>query len=177
MIKYLISGLLATLIGFVLYVLIHLGVWKEVDIKITTEESLILLGKENIGAYHKILPAILEVEKWAKSQQLPCLKTFGHFLDDPEKVDEVRLRSFVGCVVPYEVDQIPPEFQIVVREKQKYVKALFSGSPSISPYKVYPKAMKVIHENRLGFLGDVVEIYTIKADQTFETTYLFPVQE
>jgi effector-binding domain-containing protein len=176
LIKYLIAAGLACIVGFVVYVFVHLGVFKPVSIEYQEIDTFYLLAIENLGPYHKILDSILVVEKFAQENKINCLKTFGMFLDDPEKVEEVRLRSLVGCVVDREIKELPSQFKMVVREKQNYVKASFEGSPSISPYKVYPKAMELIQERRLLFNGEVIEIYQIQPGENFKTTYLFPIK-
>ncbi len=34
-----------------------------------------------------------------QSQGAPCTRTFGEYMDDPQQVEEARLRSRVGCIV------------------------------------------------------------------------------
>jgi AraC family transcriptional regulator len=176
-IKYLILAVIASFIGFVVYLLMHLGIFKPVQISYEPVDNIYLLAIENLGPYHKILDSILVVEKFAKENKINCPKTFGMFLDDPEKVEEVRLRSLVGCVIDQPITEVPAQFKMISRPKQNYVKAVFLGSPSVSPYKVYPKAMELIQERRLPFTGEVIEIYQVNADQGFITTYLFPINE
>ena len=117
---------------------------------------------------------IQEAEAWANSHNLRCPQTFGEYLDDPSLIDEDRLRSHGGCVLSATLTTVPPDFQYQIRAERTYVVARFPGSPSIGPYKVYPKVQAFIAEQRLKPAAPVIEIYTISGDQ-MTTEYLFAV--
>lgn len=149
--------------------------------KINEYPQVALLYKAHIGAYHKINDVIVEVEQWALEQNLPCKRTFGEYLDDPKTQEEARLRSHGGCVldgiqsVTMTKEALPGGYIMRTLESRPYVKAEFEGAPSISPFKVYPKAMEFIEENRLEVKGAVLEIYSFQGERKALTEYLFPV--
>ena len=121
--------------------------------KIENYPQVALLYKSHTGAYHKINDVIKEVEAWALEQNLPCKRTFGEYLDDPRTAEEARLRSHGGCVLDgiesvTMAGVLPGGFEMRTLESQSYVRAEFEGAPSISPFKVYPKAMEYLEENR-----------------------------
>lgn len=148
--------------------------------KIDTYPQVALLYKAHTGAYHKINDVIKEVEAWALEQNLPCKRTFGEYLDDPRTAEEARLRSNGGCILDgiqsvTMAGILPGGFEMRTLESRPYVKAEFEGAPSISPFKVYPKAMSYLEENRLELKGAVFEIYSIQGDKKAHTEYLFPI--
>lgn len=163
-----------------LYLYIYLGFSKPVTVEVTRFPAMTLIYKEHIGAYHKIGPVIESVEKALQDRGVRCSATFGEYLDDPNEVDEDRLKSYGGCVF-FEssefIDNLELENGLQKKhiEERKVVMARFQGSPSIGPMKVYPKIDEVVHDQRLARNGAVIEIYEIQGDQV-TTTYLQPVQ-
>lgn len=174
--------------GFMFY---HLGVLKPVQIEQTTRPTMVLLYKEFMGPYHKTVTAIEAVEKWAaengKDLGITCQLSFGKYIDNPEGMEESRLRSHGGCVLPNDKDlatwqqalaTMPAEFKISEEPAGQYVTATFEGSPGIGPLKVYPKVQEYLSEKRLKNQGPVIEIYEIKdreAKREMTTTYLFSI--
>lgn len=166
---------LVGLIIFGFYLYSHLGIDQPVTIEIGERGPHITVFKEHRGPYHLIAPVISEVEKWALSQNLACSQTFGRYLDDPESVDEDRLRSEGGCILTGEPSTpIPNDYKLAVRPRKKYVIAHFQGSPAIGPYKVYPKVRQFLEQNRLKAATEALEIYTVNGAQV-STEYLFEI--
>ncbi len=175
-----ISSLVLIFMGRLIY---HVGYFKPVEITEKQAGPYYLLYKDHVGPYHKITPLIEEIETWAKQQNIPCLQTFGRFNDDPDLVEEERLRSNAGCLlsdgdgllVLGKNISFPEGYKLEKLEAGNYLTAKFEGAPSIGPIKVYPLARD--HANGIGRLigNPIIEIYTIKADNEMTTQYLFPL--
>lgn len=181
MLRYFLFLVLSSVVVFIATVFFRLGAHK--DVIITTEElqPLGVLWTKHIGPYHEVNSSILKVEEWARSQNIPCTRTFGVYLDDPAVVDEVRLRSEVGCVLDgisslILAESLPEWLQLKSLDEGKYVVAKFGGAPSIGPFKVYPKVNDYIEEHRLQKAGAPIEIYRIIGEREAETEYRFKVQ-
>lgn len=184
MLKHFILAIFLGIMSLIVYLFTHLGAFKPVLISEEMGPPMRLIYKEHIGAYHKIINTIKEVEDIAKKLNLNCSRSFGEYLDNPDEVDEVRLRSRGGCWV----DEFPSnlsvnslatsaeEFKTQEYPERKYVKAVFEGSPSIGPWKVYSKVISYIKENRKKLVGPVIEVYVIKSTTEMTTTYYFPIE-
>lgn len=164
-------------LGLGTYLYIYLGFSKPVEIAVEERGPLVLIYKIHTGAYHQIGPAIQDVEKWARENQISCPLTFGEFLDDPAAVDQDRLRSHAGCVLEKEAAvTLPEDFNQEVRPRRHYVVGRFSGSPSIGPFKVYPKIKEYLQTERLKSSSlAVIETYLIR-DKNVTTEFLFPIE-
>jgi AraC family transcriptional regulator len=176
MIKYVLGGIFFLLLAFVTNLLIYLGAFKAVEITVQDELPIKMIYKDHIGAYHKIVPVIESVENWVKANGLDCTRSFGEYLDNPDIVDEDRLKSRGGCIVDQFPEQLPEEFKTQTLPARRYVHVTFEGSPSIGPFKVYPAARKFAAEERLKLAKSVVEIYTIKSEKEMTTHYLFAIE-
>lgn len=175
--KWIVGGVLAAVLGFVVYLLLYLGAFRTVQISDGPVQAMTLIGKEHVGPYHKIVPVIQEVETWAKSVGLDCTRSFGLYLDNPEEVDEPRLKSFGGCVLAdAKVPELPEGFSVRVLSAPHFVKALFEGSPGIGPFKVYPKVQAYIRAKGFEPLPSVLEVYIVHSAKEMTTTYYFPVE-
>ncbi len=171
---FLISGFVA--LGGSLY--FKLGAYKEVRLAEQIHGGFWMLYVEHLGPYHKIVPSILKVEEWAKTQSKDCSRTVGEFLDNPSHVPSERLRSNVGCVLEQEPqNKLPAGFLKKLIPQQKYLIAQFEGAPSIGPFVVYPKISKRIKQHGLkaSMDGAVMEVYHLKADNQMLTEYLVPL--
>ena len=175
MIRVALLGLFAFVLSLAVYLYFYLGFYKPVDVALERRGPLYFLYKTHTGAYHQIGPAISAVENWTHEHKVPCEKTFGEYLDDPQAVDQDRLRSRGGCVLSGPLNSPPAEFQYEQRPEREYVVARFSGSPAIGPFKVYPKAKQFISEKRLKSAEGAIEVYLVRGDKV-ETEYLFPIE-
>lgn len=179
MIRMTFITLLALLCAFGIYVAVYTGYFKPVTVSQGLAGPFRLLGKSHIGAYHKIVPVIEEVEAWAKSQGIDCRLSFGFYLDDPERVEQLRLKSRGGCVLTGETqvpNNLPEGMTIENLGTNEFVIAKFEGSPGIGPFKAYPAALEYFEENRLAFKGwNVLETYEVKGPKDVQTTYYFPI--
>lgn len=150
----------------------------------SSPKNFILLARQHLGAYHKVAPIISEVEKWARANGEPCMLTFGEYLDDPKKTDEDRLRSRVGCLIPYKeaLRQLEqpltkaPDLKVEELNMNDTIVATFQGSPSIAPLKVYPKVFETMRDLELEPAGPFLEVYEVIGPTEGRTKYYFPVQ-
>ncbi len=186
MIKHVFFAVTIGLIAFFLYLAQYTGAFKSVFVGIDQRGPYTLIYKEHVGAYHKIVEKIQQVESWAKENKLDCKFTFGEFFDDTGLTEEGRLKSRAGCLIEEKNSAaqtvlktltLPVDILRAEYTKTKAVVALFSGSPGIGPLKVYPKAENFIHEGKLKRKGAVIEIYEVLDSQTMNTTYIFPIEE
>jgi len=186
MLKHTLIALFIGLISFIVYLMIHLGVWKNPELSMQETKPRKLLTKNHLGPYHKINPVIQSVEAFAKKFEVSCNETFGEYFDDPTVVSEDRLRSRAGCIVPFETDFINSKFtasdlkqedlELVELPPTKSVIAVFTGSPAIGPYKVYPKIDRYMQTHKLVRKGSVMEVYKITSPTEMTTTYLVNVE-
>lgn len=173
--KWLLLGpmILATL---AVYFFFSLGFYKSVEIEEVQNVQLTLLAQSHEGAYYKILPVIETVEKWAKEKGISCKNTFGEYLDDPRAVDEARLRSYGGCVLAEAPKEVTPPIEVRQFSHPRVVKARFFGSPSIGPFRVYPKVMAWMEEQKLPWTGTALEIYVPNGSE-YMTEFYFPIKK
>lgn len=162
----------ATLVGYLAY---HLGAFKSVDIADGKRPAMKMIYKDHTGSYHKIVSVIQEVETWAKSQNIDCTESFGEYIDDPNLIEEIRLRSRGGCIVKDVPANLPSDYKTQEVPERDYVIAVFAGSPGIGPVKVYPKVESYMRNHQLVMDGSVIEVYVIHSKNEMTTTYLFPV--
>lgn len=179
--KWVFLTLIFVGISFSIYLINYLGAGQPVEIVRESRGILQLVWIEHRGAYHQIMPTITKVEEWARTNNIPCPNTFGEYIDDPETVDQDRLRSHGGCVVtvgeplPVPIQQLAPPFRFEQRPGADYVVGKFSGSPAIGPFKVYPKIRKYLEDNALKPSGPPLEVYRVNGNDV-TTEYLFPIQ-
>lgn len=177
--KSLIGFVLLAIVVFVSALLMRLGAFKPVELRSAEAGPFRVVTRHHNGPYHKIVPVIESVEKWAAENAEPCQTSFGEYIDDPSSVDEDRLNSNGGCWVKQDWSGKLPE-GMAYRElpARLYVIADFEGAPSIGPQKVYPRASRFIEENALKADGPVIEMYErVPGTQQIKTHYYFPVMK
>lgn len=175
MVKWLLLFFVSGIIVFATTLYFKLGSHLPVQLEDFKGPAYHLIYKEHTGSYHKITHRLEEVEQWAAENNIPCHKTFGLYLDNPQVIEELRLRSEGGCVTTHEVSSLPKDFHFKTIPSTKYLKATFHGSPSIGPFKVYPKAKEWFAQKRIKMEGPVLEIYEMNGLESMTTTYLFPI--
>lgn len=176
--RHLVSFTFFLILSVIIYLFFHLGAYKDVKFELyNPTQPIFLVYKNHIGAYHKIVPTIEEVEKWVKTQNEGCNQSFGEFIDNPQVVEQSRLRSLGGCVVSKVFNNNLPEgFYFKELAPQTFLKAIFEGSPAIGPYKVYGKASEWIEKNGYVLNGSTFEFYTIHSNTAMTTEYLFSIK-
>jgi effector-binding domain-containing protein len=174
--RHIVSVTFFLIISLLVYLYYHLGAHKSVSLELKEQGPFLMVYKEHIGPYHKIVPLIEEVEKWAKSKGESCTKSFGEYLDDPKIVEQERLRSHAGCIISKNITDLPDGYQIQELPKQLFLYGVFDGSPAIGPYKVYMKAAKFMNEKGYIPNGSVTEIYEILSGNKMVTEYYFKIK-
>lgn len=177
-------GTAVLIIGsIVISIMYRLGSFKQVELTQTDSAgTYLLLAREHMGAYHGIATVITEVETWARKQGEPCTLTFGEYQDNPETVDEDRLRSRGGCLISSKENletlkkDLPAGMTLSELKIDKAITASFDGSPSIGPLKVYPRAFEQMKSLDLASSGPVLEIYEVLSPTSGRTRYIFPVK-
>jgi hypothetical protein len=169
-----------------IYIAQYTGFFKSVAVGMDERGPYTLIYKEHTGAYHTIIESLNRVETWGKEFGVNCHYTFGEYFDDPGIVEEGRLRSRAGCLIESkntaDVDSLktillPEDIKIEEYKRTLSVVALFTGSPGIGPYKVYPKMEKFIQAQKLKRSGSILEIYEVLGPKTMNTTYIWPVEK
>lgn len=178
-IRYVLLPLFFAILIYVGYLASYVGFFRPVVISEKKAGPFIFLYKEHVGAYHKIVPIIESVETWAKENGLSCKLSFGKYLDDPNTVEEARLKSIGGCLVTeqeYAVakDKLPEGFKLETLAEAEFVVAQFEGSPGIGPMKVYPKVYEYFENQRIARGEYTLEIYEIHSQEAMTTVYYFP---
>lgn len=177
--KNIFFTLIVVILGFGIWFIYSVGIFKTVEVREETGPSMILLYKEHTGPYHKIIDAISAVEDFAKEKKLSCRKTFGEYLDNPEVVEHDRLRSLGGCVLDLPVtglnEILPSDIKSKEISEKKYVVAEFYGAPMIGPYKVYPKLDEYFHTHNLKRSNSVLEIYEMVSEKELKTKYFVEI--
>lgn len=170
-------------VSVVISIMYRLGSFRGVEIAQTDAAgTYLILSREHMGAYHGIAAVITEVETWARAQGEPCLLTFGEYQDNPETVDEDRLRSRGGCIVSSKekADELkkdlPAGTTLTELKIDKAITASFDGSPSIGPLKVYPRVFEQMKRLDLVSSGPVLELYEVLSPTSGRTRYVFPVK-
>lgn len=175
--RTILLGIFLLFVGFVGSLFIKSGAWKEVTITEVDLGPFVMIYKDFMGPYHKIVPVIQEVEAWAKSQNIDCSQSFGEYIDDPGVVEHERLKSRGGCIVKEIPQNLPPGFLSQTIPPRHYVMGEFSGSPALGPMKVYGKITDKIASNRWKVIAPVIEIYRVTNKTDVTTQYLFAIEK
>lgn len=162
------------LLAAAIYLVINLGVFKDVQILEGPHPGMILLYKDHVGPYHNIGDIIKSVEIWAKDAGIDCSKSFGQYLDNPQVVEHERLRSRGGCIVDSIPSNMPEDLKTLAIPERHYYIAHFEGSPFIGPYKVYNKVYSLANSQNQKISDAIIEIYELLGPNKMQTTYLFP---
>lgn len=188
------------IVGGIAALMFRLGSFNSVSIEQKQNVGpFIVLTRDHMGAYHKIAGLITDVETWARAHGEPCAITFGQYFDDPEKTDEDRLRSRGGCVISSSEkaealrrilvdgaagaksgasasDSSAAGLSVDMIEVSDALVAVFDGSPSIGPFKVYPAAFEAMKQRDLRLNGPTLELYEVLSPTSGHTRYVFPVE-
>ena len=179
------GSFLVLAIGFFM---VRLGYFREMKIQEMKGEKQIVVFKTHTGPYYKVDAVLTEIEQWAHAHNISCPKTFGLYLDNPEKTEEARLRAEVGCVLPPTIDvetvgaaisqdatEDSKKLQLGEIPAGAYLQILFDGSPAIGPQKIYPYARGYFRDHKWSEPTKTYEIYTIHSGKNMTTEYLFPI--
>ena len=173
MLRYALGTTLLILVCISAFVFWRTGFYKEVHITSGELGPFHLVYKEHLGPYHKIPPVIKEVEEAMENIGNKCSLAFGRYLDDPKTVDHDRLRSHGGCAFNQPLSHPTSSFKQEQIPRKEYVIATFNGSPSVGPFKVYPKVEEWFKKFGYKQTGSVIELYQTLEDGSVLTKYLF----
>ncbi len=178
--KYIILSFPTIIITAAVYFFFYLGFLKDPINLGIVEEQFYTIGSKHVGPYFKIHEIISDVETWAKANNIHCSLTFGLYIDDPNISDDNRLRSEGGCLsnnTHYNnTKNLSSKYFVKTITKRKYLKLEFSGSPAISPFKVYPEADDWFRKTNYQQDKTVLEVYKISG-RSIKTYYYFPIKE
>lgn len=170
--KYFAIAFLLAVATIVIGTYIFLGAYKEPKYMSAILPQLHIVYTEYQGPYHEISKSIQKVEDWAKKNKHICAKSFGIYFDDPKQIAPMDLRSWGGCIIDHEIsEELPNNLKNLKLVPTNVLKALFKGSPSIGPMKVYPYA-KNWYKNQSKEMGPTMEVYQT-IDNNLQTTYYF----
>lgn len=180
--KWLGGTLAGVFLGFFILIVVVLyrsGTFLPVDIEKVTLQPQVAIYNSKLGPYHESSETLFKVEKILKDDNILCVKTFGLYIDDPDKTDADRLRSELGCLFGEEMKNSLTEIaekndlDVKYLDTKTYISGKFRGSPALVYLKVYPKLRKWAEENRFKFKDEVFETYEIKSkDKVLTTVYL-----
>lgn len=174
MVKKIFGTISIIFISFAVVLFIRTGSYKSAKVSKGGIPQYQIYFKKSIGPYHKIIDTLKEVETEMKKLG-GCDKTFGYFLSDPEIVDHEKLVSLTGCVYPTdEAPQIlvPPkgiETDFIGGEQDCYI-GEFTGSPSLTAVKVYPKLKEMAQKDRKPLMTAALEVYEVTGRDSVTTT-------
>ena len=83
-------GIILILVGIAV---VRTGIYKDVKMSSGEQGPFVLVYKNHMGSYHKIVPVIESVENYFKEKNLPCPLAFGRYLDNPQEVEHDRLHA------------------------------------------------------------------------------------
>ncbi len=175
MVKKIFGTISIILISLAIVLFIRTGSFKSATIEKASIPKYQIYFKKHIGPYHKIIKSLNEVEEAMKNLNFKCSKTFGYFLSDPEVVDHEKLVSLTGCIYEtHEAPQllVPPdgiETDFIGGEENCY-KGTFTGSPSLTAFKVYPKLKEAALKDKKPLNTAALEIYEVTGRDSVTTS-------
>ncbi|MDU1889443.1 MAG: GyrI-like domain-containing protein [Dysgonomonas sp.] len=170
--KKLVKILLAIIIGIVIIisaVYAYYGGFKSVDFEIENTGGEIFVYESVTGNYNQS-PVVMESVYYAllNDFKIETTKGVGIYYDNPQQVEESKLRSDLGCFLDTPVDSITmanlsARFKIKTMPQGEYIvtKTPNKGVMSIMVgiIKVYPAMNNYIEKNGYKNEGAVTEIY------------------
>ena len=188
--KNILGALVLSLFTLGFFLLFKTGAYKSVTIEDSQVPDYHFFYAEHVGPYHEIVPKLLFVEEKFKALNIKCPRTFGLFLSDPKKIDHNRLKSQVGCA--FTVDESPNLFApikeisetfyplpIVDKDQVSRVKCYkgsFTGSPSLSAIKVYPKIKEKAKQEGVTLFTPALEVYKSHGEHVTTRVYFCGVK-
>lgn len=171
--KNILGALVLSLITVGVYLFFKTGAHKDVVVEASKIPNYHFFYKDHTGPYHKVYPVLSSVEETFKKLELKCSMTFGMYLSDPNKVDHDRLKSQLGCAFKPEsspqlfapLPGISEAFYDLPLENPddaariKCFKGTFSGSPSLTAMKVYPKIKDQAKKEGVKLFTKALEVY------------------
>jgi len=184
--KNILGALVLSLLTICAFLYFKTGAHKDVVISESKIPDYHFFYKDHTGPYHEINSLLISVEEAFKKLEIKCTKTFGLYLSDPAKVDHDRLKSKVGCAFDSKTSPqlfaplpgIKSSFYDLPLEnpedasRLKCYKGSFTGSPSLSAMKVYPKIKDRAKDEGVKLFTQALEIYVGDEKSHKTTVYL-----
>ncbi len=178
-----IAGVFLGLFLMVGYIFFKSGSFKKVVVSKVSAGPFIAMYQFRLGPYHESAETLFKVEKILKKFDLLCSRSFGLYLDNPNEVDEPRLRSELGCLFDQKykkqlenaVTESKADLKIKFIDSKNYIVGVFEGSPALVSLKVYPKLKQWAKENRYKLKQEVLEIYEVKSSTKVKTSVFFEI--
>ena len=183
--KNILGALVLGLLTIGVFLFFRTGAHKSVTIENSKIPDYQFFYAEHTGPYHEIMPKLLMVEEKFKKLDIECPRTFGLFLSNPERVNHDRLKSQVGCA--FTIDETPNLFAPIegvsetfyplpVKNKEELsrvqcYKGIFTGSPSLSAMKVYPKIKEKAKEDGVKLFTPALEIYETQGNSVITKVF------
>ncbi len=151
-----------------------LGAFSSVEITEEIRGPYNFVCLEHIGAYHLVVAKIEKVKEYLDSRHILYIHSAGLYFDDPAKVAEDKLRSFVGYLVPDSL-MVEKPFQLKVIKKRNVILASIEAHAMIAPFKVYPAFHEWMENNKeIGIIsGAPLELYIPEGKVEVE----FPIKQ
>ncbi len=181
--KNILGALVLSLLTICAFLYFKTGAHKDAVISESTIPDFQFFYKDHTGPYHEINSLLISVEEAFEKLEIKCTKTFGLYLSDPSKGDHDRLKSKVGCA--FDSNNSPQLFTPLPDIKSSFYdlplknpedasrlkcyKGSFTGSPSLSAIKVYPKIKDRAEEEGVKLFTQALEIYE-SSEKTHKTT-------
>lgn len=184
--KWLGGTIAGVFLGFfliIMYVMFKSGSFKPVTVEKAIVGPYMAIYQTRLGPYHESSDTLFKVEKILRENNLICVQSFGYYLDDPNKVDAIRLRSELGCLFDEkfrgELETLASNEKLNLNVKyldaKNYIMGTFEGSPALVSLKVYPKIKTWADQQRHQLKPEALEIYEIKTADKVKTSVLFEI--
>lgn len=127
---------------------------------------------EKVTGNYKQSPVVMDSIYYALLNDfgIETTKAVGVYYDNPQHVEEAKLRSEIGCLLDTPVDSIliaklSDRFKVKALPEGRYVIGEFPNKGSLSVIvgilNVYPALDKFINERRYKVNGPITEIYDV----------------
>jgi len=176
--------LVGSFVGITLY---RMGIVDHPQVVGVQKKSIAqMLVRTKVGAYHKSVPDLLELKRALDKNKMEPSFCFAEFFDDPDVVEQKKLKSQIGCAFESPLEKIKSLSADVINEyhwstwpQQEVLVLKWPTGPALGQIKVYPVANEWFASNHLTRAGNrVLEVYNFLVDdQKQETVYWFPIKK
>lgn len=167
--------IVAAILILILLVYSYYGGFKNIKPQITKCGGETLVFEKVTGHYKQSAVVSDRVyDKLIKDYNIKTTKGFGLYYDNPQKVEESKLRSEVGCILESKdvekTEELKKDFNVSVFATEEYIVAEFPFKGKMSVIlgimKVYPALNKFAEENGYNPDSPVMEIWDVPNKKT-----------
>lgn len=164
------------LVGLILfYAIWNVGLFKPVIIEQVNVPTSYLVYEKHVGPYHDVGAVFERVEKKLEEKKVACTRTFGRYYDNPDKVEQERLRADIGCILSQPLTESIEGILTEELPSFEALKGTFEGAPWLTAFKVYSTLKKQSYQRNLYVEeSPVLEVYEA-AGNAFKTEVYFRV--